>query len=483
MMGVLEASSTHDQQGTSEMQVSHTPAAVSAAFDDPNLIAHAGLIPVMRLAERCGLARLTSQKVKLSGAKNGAGAGADAKVTSIVGGMAAGADSIDDLRILRHGAMPAVFRQVRAPSTLGTFLRAFTHGHALQLHAVHRQFLVALAAHTPLLPGSGEKAFIDVDSTHKRVYGRTKQGAEYGRFKGIRTLHPLLATICTPTSRPVIATVRMRRGKAADSRGAPKFVSEALATAHEAGCTGLRILRADSQFYNAGVIAACRRAGARFSLTTGMNPSIKRAIAAIDDTAWQQITYPTAVPDPETGELISDAEVAEIPAYTAFAGRKKADRVTARLIVRRVRDLAKPATLGEQGELFPVWRYHPFFTDNPADTLQAEREHRHHAVVEQVIADSKASALAHLPSGHFHANAAWLTLWAMAYNLLRAAGALTSAFHAKATTATLRAHLVHVPARIARSARRLTLHLPRNWPWRHAWTQLFDTVHAPPELA
>ncbi|MFI9631034.1 IS1380 family transposase [Streptomyces sp. NPDC052042] len=465
------------------MQSSHAASAVSAAFDDANLVAYAGLVPVMRLAERCGLARLTAEKVKLGGAKNGAGAAADAKVTSIVAGMAAGADSIDGLDVLRHGAMPVLFDRIRAPSTLGTFLRAFTHGHALQLHAVQRRFLGALAAHTPLLPGAGETAFIDVDSTHKRVYGHTKQGAEYGRFKGIRTLHPLLATICTPASRPVIATVRLRRGKAADSRGAPKFVSEALATAAEAGCTGLRILRADSQFYNAGVIAACRRAGARFSITCGMNPSIKRAVLAIPDEAWQQITYPTAVPDPETGELISDAEVAEIPQYTAFASRKKVERVTARLIVRRVRDLAKPATVGEQGELFPVWRYHPFFTDTPAQTLQAEREHRHHAVVEQVIADSKASALAHLPSGHFHANAAWLTLWAMTYNLLRAAGALASAFHAKAATATLRAHLVRVPARIARSARRITLYLPLNWRWQHAWTQLFVTVHAPPETA
>ncbi|MCX4850410.1 IS1380 family transposase [Streptomyces sp. NBC_00893] len=465
------------------MQVSHTPAAVSAAFDDPNLIAYAGLVPVMRLAERCGLSRLVTQKVKLTGTTNGAGASVDAKVTSIVAGMAAGADSIDDLAVLRHGAVPAVFGGIRAPSTLGTFLRAFTHGHALQLHAVHRRFLGELAAHTPLLPGSGAKAFIDVDSTHKRVYGRMKQGAEYGRFKGIRTLHPLLATVCTPRSRPVIAAVRMRRGKAADSRGAPKFVSEALATAAEAGCTGTRILRADSQFYNAGVIAACRRAGAHFSVTTGMNPSIKRAVLGIPHDAWQHISYPTAVPDPETGELISDAEVAEIPEYTAFTGRKKADRVTARLIVRRVRDLAKPAVVGEQDELFPVWRYHPFFTDQPAASLRAEREHRHHAVVEQVIADSKASALAHLPSGHFHANAAWLALWAMTYNLLRSAGSLASAFHAKATTATMRTHLVQVPARIARSARRVTLHLPHNWPWRDAWTHLFDTVHRPPEPA
>ncbi|WP_331748090.1 IS1380 family transposase (plasmid) [Streptomyces sp. NBC_00984] len=456
------------------MQSSHAASAVSAAFDDQNLIADAGLVPVMRLAERCGLSRLVSEKVMLTGAANGAGAAADAKVTSIVAGMAAGADSIDDLHLLRHGAMPAVFDGIRARSTLGTFLRAFTHGHALQLHAVHRRFLGALAAHTPLLPGAGVTAFVDVDSTHKRVYGRAKQGAEYGRFKGIRTLHPLLATICTPRSRPVIAAVRMRRGKAADARGAPKLVSEA-------GCTGMRILRADSQFYNAGVIAACRRAGARFSITTGMNPSIKRAVLSIPNDAWQKISYPNAVEDPDTGDLISDAEVAEIPAYTAFASRNKSERVTARLIVRRVRDLAKPAHHRRAGKLFPIWRYHPFFTDNPAPTLQAEREHRHHAVVEQVIADSKASALAHLPSAHFHANAAWLTLWAMAYNLLRAAGALASAFHAKATTATLRAHLVHVPARIARSARRLTLHLPQRWPWQDAWAQLFATVHAPPE--
>ncbi|MFI5774748.1 hypothetical protein ACIA74_41115 [Streptomyces sp. NPDC051658] len=150
-----------------------------------------------------------------------------------------------------------------------------------------------------------------------------------------------------------------------------------------------------------------------------MNPSIKRAVLGIPNDAWQQIRYPTAVPDPETGELISDAEVAEIPEYTAFASRTKTERVTARLIVRRVRDLAKPAVVGEQGELFPAWRYHPFFTDQPAAALRAEREHRHHAVVEQVIADSKAGALAHLPSGHFHANAAWLTLWTMTYNLLR----------------------------------------------------------------
>ncbi|MFF7602507.1 hypothetical protein [Streptomyces mirabilis] len=159
----------------------------------------------MRLAERCGLGRLVAEKVKLPGGKNGAGAAPGAKVVGIVGGMAAGADSIEDFHVLRHGAMPAVFEGIRASSTPGTFLRAFTHGHALQLHAVHRRFLGELAAHTPLLPGADTMAFSDVDSTHKRVYGRAKQCPEYGRFKGIRTL-PLLAAVCTPYSRPVRLT-------------------------------------------------------------------------------------------------------------------------------------------------------------------------------------------------------------------------------------------------------------------------------------
>ncbi|MDT0318526.1 IS1380 family transposase [Streptomyces millisiae] len=464
------------------MHSSMPSCAVSAVFDDPNLVADAGLVPVMRLAARGRLSELVRETVRIDGAVNGGGANPAAKVTSLIAAMCAGADSIEDADRLRHGAMPALFGGIRAPSTLGTFLRSFTHGHGLQLHAVHRRFLAELAARTPLLPGADAVAFVDVDSTHKRVFGPAKQGAQVGRFKGIRTLHPLLATICTPISRPVIAAVRLRQGKAADSRGAERFVTEALAGAIEAGCTGIRILRADSQFYNADVVAACRRNGTHFSITTGMNPSIKRAIAAMPEDAWTPIRYPRAVIDPDTGELISDAEVAQIPSYTAFTGRKKTEQVTARLIVRRVRDLAKPATVGEQGELFPVWRHHPFFTDSPFETLQAERHHRHHAVIEQVIADGKAGPLAHLPSGKFNANAAWLSLWAMSYNLLRAAGALAGAFHAKATTATIRTHLVHVPARIARSARRLTLHLPRRWPWHEAFSELFHTAHAPPAL-
>jgi hypothetical protein len=452
-------------------------------FDDPNLIADAGLVPVLRLAERARLGELVTETVRIAGAGNSGGANPAAKVLTVVAGMCAGADSIDDVDRLRHSAMPVVFDQIKAPSTVGTFLRSFTHGHVQQLHRVHREFLAGLAGRAPLLPAAGQVAFIDIDPTHKQVYGRAKQGAQIGRFKGVRTLHPLLATISTPTSRPVIAAVRLREGRAADVRGAARFVGESLAAAESAGCHGMRIVRADSKFYTADVVAACRRAGAHFSLSTGMNPSITAAITHIPADAWRRIRYPRAVVDPDTGELISDAEVAEIPAYTAFTSRPKHQRHTARLIVRRVRDLAKPPVANDQGELFPVWRYHPIFTDSPIDTLQAEQQHRDHAVIEQVIADGKSGPLAHLPSATFNANAAWLILWAISYNLLRAAGSLTSVFHAKATTATLRAHLIHIPARIARSARKLTLHLPAHWPWQHAWTHLFTATHAPPAAA
>jgi hypothetical protein len=453
---------------------------VSARFDDPNLIAAAGLIPVLRLAQQCRLPDLADEAIRIPAADNSGGANPAAKVMSLVAAMAAGAGSIDDIHRVRHGGMDLAFTGTRAPSTVGTFLRSFTHGHVRQLHRVHRAFLTELAARTPLLPDADAIAFIDIDPTHKRVYGHAKQGAEHGRLKGQRTLHPLLAVVSTPTARPVIAAVRMRRGKAADVRGAESFVAEALAVATQIGCTGIRIVRADAKFYTADVVAACRRAGAYFSLTTGTNPSITAAITTIADHAWIPIRYPNAIEDPDTGELISDAEVAEIPCYTAFTGRRKAQQVTARLIVRRVKRLHTTASAG-QTELFPTYRYHTVFTDSPFELVPAEADHRRHAVIEQVIADGKAGPLAHLPSGHFQANAAWLTCWAITHNLLRAAGSLASVFHTTATTATLRAHLIAVPARLARSARcYLTVHLPRHWPWRDAWQQLFDAVHVAP---
>jgi hypothetical protein len=383
------------------MQSSHAAGAVDVAFDDPNLIAAAGLVPVLALAERVGVAGLVGDRVKIVGAANSGGANAGAKVMSLLGGMIAGADSIEDTDRLRHGGMAVAFDGVRAPSTLGTFLRSFTHGHVRQLHGVHRQVLIDLAAATPLLPGAAVLAFVDVDSTHRQVYGYSKQGAEVGRLKGKKTLHPLVATISTPLARPVVAGIRMRKGKAADVRGAAGFVAEALATAKAAGATGTIIVRGDSKFYTADVVAAVRRARAHVSLTTGSNPSVDAAIAAYTGQ-WTPIHYPNAFVDPDTGELVSDAEVAEMP-YVAFSSRPKKLQAPGRLIVRRVKRLNP--TDG-QGELFDVYRHHAVFTTSAHTMLQAETEHRGHAVIEQVIADAKASALAHLPSASFQANAA-----------------------------------------------------------------------------
>jgi hypothetical protein len=460
------------------MQSSHAAAAVDIAFDDPNLIADAGLVSVVALAERLDLAGLVGDRVRIVGADNSGGANAGLKVMSLLGGMITGADSIEDTDRLRQAGMAVAFDGVRAPSTLGTFLRSFTHGHVRQLHSVHRQVLIDLAAATPLLPGVDVVAFVDVDSTHRQVYGYSKQGAEVGRLKGKKTLHPLLATISTPLARPVIAGIRMRKGKAADVRGAAGFVAEALATAKQAGATGVIVLRADSKFYTAEVVAAARRAGAQVSLTTGSNPSVDAAIAAYEGE-WTPIHYPNAFVDADTGELVSDAEVAQMP-YVAFSSRPKKLQATGRLIVRRVKRLSP--TDG-QGELFDVYRHHAVFVTSAHTMLQAETEHRGHAVIEQVIADAKASALAHLPSASFQANAAWATLWAIAHNLTRAAGVLASPFHAKATTATIRAHLINVPARLARTARRLKLHLPQHWPWQDALDNLHTAIHHRPRTA
>ena len=200
--------------------------------------------PLVRLAERAGLPALVEEHLDLGATVNSAGANPVAKVLSVVAGMAAGADSIEDLDQLRHGAMDRVFHGIRAPSTLGTFLRCFTFGHIRQLHRIHRRFLASLTTYADLLPGADRLAFVDIDPTHLRVYGRAKQGAQYGRFKGIRTLHPILSTIGTPGSAPVIGPVRLRRGKAADVRGAASFVAESIATAREAGCTGTLVVPA-----------------------------------------------------------------------------------------------------------------------------------------------------------------------------------------------------------------------------------------------
>ena len=368
-----------------------------------------------------GLPQLVAEHVRIQDAANSAGANPDAKVMSLIAGMVAGADSIEDIDRLRHAGNTLVFNGVRAPSTVGTFLRAFTHGHVQQLNAVLRQALIALAAQPPLLPGADEVVFVYLDSTHRQVYGYAKQGASVGRLKGKKTLHPLIATASTPIARPVLVAVRMRRGKAADVRGAARFLAEALATVRAIATRAQLVARADSKFYSADVVATAARHNASVSLTTGSNESISTAITQIPDTKWTSIHYPNAFVDTDTGELISDAQIAET-SYTAFVSRPKHQQVHGRLIVRRVKRL-NPKTAPGQDGLFDVWRHHAVFVTTRIELLQAESDHRAHAIVEQVIADAAASALAHLPSGSFTANSAWAVLWAIAHNLTRAIGA------------------------------------------------------------
>jgi len=462
----------------------HSLAKTHASFDDPNLVSRAGLVPVMALAERAGLAGLVAERVRPGGE---CGVNAHLKVPCLVAGMAAGADSIDDMDVLRHGAMSTLFGGVRAPSTLGSHLRSYTWGNVSQLEKAGREFLIALAGQAPLLPGADTLAFIDIDSMQKRVYGHQKQGAKFGHTKIqgksllVRGLNALAAVISTPLSAPVIAATRLRGGNAASARGAASLATRAVATARDCGCTGTIVVRLDSAFYNAAVIGAVRRGGARFSVTVPVNASIRAAIAAIPDGAWTAIKYPRAIWDDQLGAWISDAEVAEVQ-YTAFAS-KKGKAVTARLVVRRVRDLNKKAAQG-QDELFPVWRYHAVLTDSPFELVQAEGQHRDHAVVEQVFADWNDGPLAHLPSGVFPANAAWLSIAAMAHNLVRAAGALASLPFAKARAATIRRDLIAVAARTARHGRgHLTLHLPEGWHREHEWLNLLAAACGPPAAA
>jgi len=458
------------------VQLSHAFPVRSVVFDEPNLVSHAGLVPAMGLAARAGLLGLADRQLTVPG---GAGHAAGAKVAALVAGMVAGADSITDMAVLRHGGMGRLFTGVRAPSTLGTFLRGFRFGHVRQLDAVAARFLAGLTRHAPLISRAAEITFVDIDDTIRSTYGYAKQGTGYG-YSGVKGLNALLATVSTAVSAPVIVATRLRKGSANSARGAARLVADALVTTRSCGAAGTVVLRADSAFYGRDVVAAARRAGARFSITARKDRAVTAAISAIPDDAWTAIRYPKAVFDEQLGQWVSDAEVAEIP-FTAFTSRRNADQVTARLIVRRVRDANPDHVVADaQGELFPAWRHHAVFTDTPQPMLAAEADHRRHAIIEQVIADLKNGPLAHLPSGSFTANSAWLVLAAMAFTLTRAAGALAGRFHAKAVTATVRAQLINIAARITRSARRTTLRLPAGWPWTTAWQQLFTAATGPP---
>lgn len=463
------------------MRLSHSRRVVAARFDEPNLVSAAGLVPVLRLAGDAGLGALAGELLTVPGDK---GANAGGKVTALVAGMLAGADSIDDMGVLRHGAMRTLFDRPYAPSTLGSFLRAFAFGHVRQLDAVASRLLACLAVRAPLLPGIGEGLVcVDVDDTVIEVHGYAKQGASFG-YSGVRGLNALLATVSTGHSAPVIVAQRLRKGSANSARGAQRLVRDALAAVRSlrpADAGSQVLLRADSAFYGHAIVGAAVRAGALVSVTARMDPKVKAAITSIAEDAWTPIEYPEAIYDQETGRWISRAEVAEVP-FTAFSSRPRAEQIPGRLVVRRIPDLGPRASTG-QGSLFQLWRFHAFFTTSALDTVTADKTHRGHAIIEQVNADLKNSALAHLPSGRFTANCAWLVCAVMAFNLTRAAATIAGGRLAKATTATIRRAVIAVPARIASSARRLTLHLPAAWPWQQAWDQVFTRTCGPPRPA
>jgi len=459
------------------MQLSHTLPVASAVFDEPNLVSSAGLLPLMALAQPSRLRALADERLSVPTDK---GANAGLKLSSLVAGMAAGADSIEDMALLRHGGMGRVFTGAYAPSTLGSFLRSFTFGHVRQLDAVASRFLLNLAEHTELVGGIEDSGtvHVDLDDTIVEVHGYSKQGAAFG-YSGVRGLNAALATVSTEAEAPVIAAQRLRKGSAGSARGAARLATDALALIRRTSLAGRAVLvRADSAFYSHALVTAVLKAGADVSITVRMDPAVKRAITTIGEDAWTTIKYTDAIYDQTTGSWVSKAQVAEVP-FTAFTSKKKIEQITGRLVVRRIPEL-NPKKADGQETLFDTWRFHAFFTTTATDapdTVAADQTHRRHAIIKNVHADLKASALAHLPSGVFTANAAWLVCAVMSFNLTRAAASVTTTpALARAATTTIRRKLINVPARIATSARRLRLHLPTDWPWEQAWSALYRVV-------
>jgi hypothetical protein len=351
-----------------------------------------------------------------------------------------------------------------------------------QLQAAARDTLIGLAGRAPILAGADVLTFVDIDSMLRRVYGKQKQGIGFGHAKVggynvyLRGYNPLIATLSTPLSAPVIAASRLRAGNAGSARGAASMIAEAITTARSCGASGQIVVRADSAFYTKTVITTCRRRDVRFSVTTRIDAKIRAACESITDDQWIDIKYPQAVFDEDTGRWISDAQIAET-IYTAFAGTRH--QVTARLIVRRIRR-DDPAQIPGQEELLPQYRYHAVFTDSPFTLVQAETQHRGHAIIEQVNADLIAGPLAHLPSGQFSANDAWLACAAIAHNLTRTAGHIAAGSYGSSRPATIRTRIINIAGRLAHRARTIHLHLPEYWPWAAAFDNLFTAVQTTP---
>src|SRR5665647_3066348 len=441
------------------MRSSHSLDRLDTAFDDDRLVADAGLLLPATLAHYLGLRELVETHLDLGAAAGRANVGD--KLLSLIMSALAGGDCIDDAQALRAGGTGRVLGfRVKAPSTLGTFLRSFRWGHVRQLDAVSRH-LLARAWATGAGPGA-EPFTIDLDSTICETYGLAKEGALHHGYTGVRGYHPLLAVAAGTGD---ILAARLREGRANTVRGAAHFLRETIGRARSAGATGQLTVRADSGFYAAEVVAVCRKMGVRFSITLRMHGSMRARIEAIPEEAWTAIPY----------WIPGGADVAEI-SYTPFADRKDAQPV--RLIVRRV----KP-TPGSQLAFFTLYDYHAFVTDRDGEMLTLEADHRRHAEIENAIRDLKYGVgLNHLPSGRFAANGAWLAAQVMAHNLARWTGRI--GLGAGIVTAkTLRRRLFGLAGRLTRSARRWRLHLPARWPWAISFAVALERLRAIPLLA
>lgn len=422
---------------------------VQVKFDEERVVSDAGLMLLATLAARLGIEELAQRLVRLRLKRPGAG-NAGRKVMALLFAMALGADSIDDCDVLRSGRTRRLLGGwVAAPSTLGTFLRAFTFGHVRQLDALLGQALER-AWKAGAGPGDG-RLVIDVDSFVGEVCGRLKQGAAYGYTK-LFGYHPILAT--RADTRETLH-IRLRKGSANTQKGILRFTDELIARVTRAGASGVKLLRADSGFWNTKVFERLEKAGWQYSIGVRMIKTVRAAVEAIPEDAWTTIDYP------EEGQ----AQIAE-----AIYG----DR---RLIVRRTR------LLGAQAELWPDWRHFAFITNRTDDIAVVEAEHRDHAVVEQVIADLKDQALAHFPSGHFYANGAWTVLAALTHNLLRWTELLGLPGTVVRAARTVRRRLLALPGRLTRHARGWTLHLPARWPWQDDFLAALTRIRALPAAA
>ena len=433
-----------DSEDTFSMPSSHTLDAVDVTFDDGRLVADAGLIQPATLAQHLGLRQLFDTHVDLGVAAGRANVGD--KAMTVIHSALAGGDSIDDCDGLRAGSTQAVLgHAVLAPSTVGTFLRSFTWGHARQLDKVSAE-LLARAWAAGAGPGD-QPVTIDIDSSIHETYGVQKQGGAKFTHTKVRGYHPLYAVIAGTGD---VVHSRLRGGNANSGRGAASFLTETFSRVRTAGASGPLTMRADSGFYAGAVAHACRHAGVRFSITVKQNPAIHKAIAGIDDTEWTPIPY-----------FLDGADVAET-VYRPFGNKAP----LLRLIVRRV----KP-TPGSQLALLVNYSYHAFVTDRDGDTIELEADHRRHAVVEDAIRDLKYGVgLNHLPSGKFGANATWLNLNVTAHNLARWTSRIGLGETVIATDTLRRRHL-RTPGRITRSAHKLTLHLPARWPWAEQFNE------------